>query len=99
MADLSNEYTFAPGMQSVSDNRKAGNPTFAIAVGASPYTYTAPYPMAVAVTGGTVSLLTYKRGGVSVGLGITGGLIELNTGDSLTTTWAVSAPTLTAIPR
>jgi len=98
MADLSQEPTFAPGIQSI-DNRRIGNPTFGIAVGASPFTYTAPYPMAVIVSGGTVSLLTYRRAGVNVSLGLVAGIVELDTGDGITVTWAVSAPTMTAIPR
>ena len=98
MPDLSQESTFAPGMQSV-DNRRVGNPTFGIAVGASPFTYTAPYAMAVAITGGAVSLITYKRGATVVSLSLLSGLAELSQGDAITVTWAVSAPTMTAIPR
>ncbi len=97
MADLSGEATFAPGIQSV-DNRKVGNPTFGITVGASPFTYTAPYPMAVVLSGGTVSLVSYRRGASLVALGLLAGIIELNTGDSLQVTY-LTAPTMTAIPR
>jgi hypothetical protein len=97
MADLSSESTFAPGIQSV-DNRKVGNPTFGIAVGASPFTYTAPYPMAVVLSGGTVSLVSYRRGASLVALGLLSGIVELNTGDSLQVTY-LTTPTMTAIPR
>ncbi len=97
MADLSQDMTFAPGIQSV-DNRSARNPTFGITVGASPFTYTAPYPMAVVLSGGTVSLVSYGRGGALVALGLLAGIVELNTGDSLRVTY-VTAPSMTAIPR
>lgn len=96
MADLSVESTNQPMI--AADNRTSGNPTFSIAVGASPFTYIAPYGMAVAVSGGSVSLVQYGRGGTLVGLSLLGGLLELNAGDSLRITY-LTAPTLTAIPR
>lgn len=95
MADLSGEMTVA---HVVVNNRQVGNPTFGIAVGASPFTYTAPYPMAVAISGGTVSLVNYGRGGTLTALGLVNGLIELNTGDSVRVTY-LTVPTMTAIPR
>lgn len=95
MADLSGESTFAIGMQS----RRDGNPTFGIPVGGSPFTYAAPYPMAVAVSGGAVSLIQYRRGGALTAIGMVAGLIELNAGDSVVVTWAITPPSMTAIPR
>ncbi len=94
-ADLSSEVTAAPmGL----GGRGPGNPTFGITVGASPFTYTAPYSMAVAINGGTVSVISYGRGPSLTVLGLLGGLIELNPGDSVRVTY-VAAPTMTAIPR
>lgn len=94
MADLSQEMTVCP----MPGNRQAGNPTFGIAVGASPFTYIAPYAMAIAITGGTVSLISYGRGATLTALGILAGLIELNAGDSVRVTY-LTLPTMTAIPR
>ena len=96
--DLSGEATFAPGVQSIT-NRQTGNPTFGVTVGNSPFTWTAPYPVAAVVSGGSVSIVSYTRGLSVLPLGITQGIIELNTGDSLTITWLVTKPTLTIIPR
>lgn len=97
MPDLSQEATWAPGSASMQTS-KNGSPTFGITVGASPFTYTAPYPLAVVISGGTVSLVSYGRGASLVALGLLQGVVELNTGDSVRVTY-VTAPTITAIPR
>lgn len=99
MADLSNDVTFAPGQPSPLPTSQSGAPPFGITVGASPFVYVAPYAMAIIVAGGSVSVLTYSRGGVSAALGLLGGSIELSAGDSLTVTWLVTKPTMTGIPR
>lgn len=94
--DLSAETTQAPLV--VANNRQIGNPTFGIAVGASPFTYVAPYAMAIAINGGTVSLVSYGRGVSLTALGLLSGLIELNAGDSVRIAY-LTVPTMTAIPR
>lgn len=75
-----------------------GAPIQAVTPVASPYTYTATQPGSLSVQGGTVSLATYARAGVSLTLGLTGGLIPVATGDKVTITYAV-APTINFIPR
>lgn len=76
----------------------SGGPIQSVTPGASPYTYTAMQPGSLSVQGGTVSLTSYARAGVSLTLGLSGGLIPVSTGDAVTITYAV-APTLYFIPR
>jgi len=72
-------------------------PAQAITVGASPFTYTALFPGAVAVSG-TVSAITLIRQGVSVPTGITaGGVIPVSRLDQLLVTY-LSAPTMNFLP-
>jgi hypothetical protein len=97
MADLS-ETTFAPHISSPQEE-PASSGTFGIVVGVSPFAYTAPYRMAVIVSGGAVSLMSYGRGASTATLGLTNGIIELNKGDVLNVTYAVTTPTMTGIPR
>lgn len=67
-------------------------------VGASPYAYTAPAIGDVVVQGGTVSAITRTRPGQSaVNIGVTAGIIPVQAGDVVTTTYSV-APTITFIP-
>lgn len=70
----------------------------AVTPGASPYTYTAKQSGALSIQGGTVSLASLSRNGVSVTLGLVSGLISLSSGDSVTITYVV-APTINFIPR
>jgi hypothetical protein len=71
----------------------------AIVPGASPYTYTATQRGVVFVSAGTVSLLEYGRAGVFQAIGaLTGGMFEMNAGDTLRTTYVV-APSMTFLPR
>lgn len=92
------ETTFAgvlPAMPSA-----AGSPAmFSIPVGNSIFTYKAPFRMAVVITGGAVSLVTYGRAGLQIPTVLTGGLIELNAGDEVNVTWLLSKPAMTGIPR
>lgn len=69
-----------------------------ISVGASPFTYTAPSDGLVIVSGGTVSLVQYGRGASTTALGLLGGIIPVLKGDTVTVTWAISAPTMTFMP-
>lgn len=75
-----------------------GAPIQAVTVGASPYAYTAPQQGALSIQGGTVSAVTLKRGGTTVTLGLTAGLVPVSTGDVVTITYT-AAPTLNLIPR
>lgn len=77
----------------------ASSGVFNIPVGSSPFMYTAPFRMAVAISGGNVSLVTYGRAGLAIPTGLTGGLIELNAGDTVTVVWLGLRPTMTGIPR
>lgn len=85
-------------MQSVG-NRTVGNPTFGVVVGASPFTYMATLQCAAVVSGGSVSVISYTRGGTVTALGLLNGIVELNVGDSITITWLITKPILTIIPR
>lgn len=70
-----------------------------ITIGASPFAYQVSKRSAVQITGGTVSAITLKRGSVSLSINVvSGGIVELNTGDTLTITYTV-APTMYLIPR
>ena len=90
MPGLIAEMIFAP--------ESMGAPIQPVTPGASPYTYTATQPGSLSVQGGTVSLASYARAGVSLSLGLTAGLIPMATGDKVTITYVV-APTLNFIPR
>lgn len=72
----------------------------AVAATGSPMTYTAPSRMALHVAGGTVSVISFKRGTTTLGLAVqsAGQLIPLNPGDQVVITYTV-APTITAVSR
>jgi parallel beta-helix repeat protein len=78
---------------------KNPRPLASITVGPSPFTYTNndEMPVFVQVTGGTVTDISYVRGGVSTSLGITSGIIWLGPKDAITVTYTV-APTMRVIP-
>lgn len=63
----------------------------------SPFTYTSAGSTVVAVTGGTVSLISIVRGGTTVATGATSGTFTLSDGDQLVVTYSV-APTMTGLP-
>ena len=92
------ETTFA-GLQTAGGQVIAASGVFNIPVGNSIFSYTAPFRMAVAISGGTVQLVTYGRTGLLIPTGLTGGLIELNAGDTVNVTWLGVRPTMTGIPR
>lgn len=73
-------------------------PAQSVALGASPFTYSAAFDGTIVVTGGTVSALTLIRQGTSVATGLTTGLIPLSRLDQLQITYSV-APTVTFLPR
>lgn len=78
----------------------AGTRAYSVAPGASPWTYTAQTRQAMHVTGGSVSLISYTRGPLTLGLGVLlgGQLIELNPGDSVRIGY-LTVPSITIIPR
>ena len=68
-----------------------------IAVGASPFTYTATKAGAVIVNGGTLSLIQFGRGGALYTLGVLAGVAPVWAGDTVVVTYVV-APTMTFMP-
>jgi hypothetical protein len=61
-------------------------------------TVTAPADGTLSLQGGTLSLVAFARGGISVSLGSAGGLIPVSAGDKVTITY-LTAPTINFIPR
>lgn len=72
-------------------------PIAALAVGASPFAYTASSGGSLAVSGGTVSDISITRNTVTAATGLTSGLIPIVRGDVVTITYS-SAPTVSLIP-
>jgi hypothetical protein len=67
-------------------------------VGASPFTYTAARQGMLLMSGGTVSLIQYGRGGTMFSLGVLAGPVGVMSGDQVRITYAL-APTLTFLPN
>jgi len=67
-----------------------------ITPGTSPYAYLAPAAGTVVVDGGTVSLVTLKRGSSSA-ITLPVGIAPVQEGDTVTVTYSV-APTMTLVP-
>lgn len=73
-------------------------PIVGVVLTGSPFTYTASQAGQLAISGGTVSLVTIARARMTgIGTGLTNGLVTLAQGDSVTITYSV-APTLNFIP-
>lgn len=68
------------------------------AAGSSPFSYEFSTDGALAVVGGTVSLIQYSRARVTFTTGLTSGIIPGSMGDTIVITYTV-APTLWFIPR
>lgn len=79
------------------DSMPLAQPVTVIGVGASPFTYAAPFAGSVAITGGTVSAITLIRQGTSVATGLTSGLIPVSRYDQVKVTYS-GTPTMTFIP-
>jgi len=79
------------------DPAPQAQPSAAITVTASPFTYTAPFNGQVTVTGGTVSLIQIIRGGTTVATGLTVGLFMMSRGDQLIVTYS-GLPTMIFLP-
>lgn len=82
---------------SLPDCAPLAQPAVSIAVGASPFTFTAPFSGSVAVSGGTVSALAIVRQGVSVPTGVTAGVLAVSRFDAVTVTYS-AAPTVVYLP-
>jgi hypothetical protein len=75
------------------------NSQVTVAVGASPFAYTAPAIGSVIISGGTVSAITLTHaGGTPVNIGVVAGVIPVLASDVVTVTYTV-APTMTFIPH
>jgi hypothetical protein len=70
----------------------------AIAVGASPYSYTAPAAGTVFVTGGTDSALQLTRGATTIATGVVDGPVPVSAGDVVKVTYS-AVPTMNFVPR
>lgn len=81
----------------IQDPVARAQPVQTITVGASPYTYTAPFNGIVVSTGGTVSSIAVVRQGTSVPTGLTAGIVPLSRGDQLVITYS-GTPTMTFLP-
>jgi hypothetical protein len=69
--------------------------SFNVTVGASPYTYTAPRPQRINITGGTVTVIAISRNGVTFfTTGLTSGSFVVACGEQVQITYSV-APTVT----
>lgn len=74
-----------------------GNET-AVTLTGSPFTYNAAVKGSLIVSGGTVSLIRFSRGGVTFyNVGTVAGMYTLNASDRLEITYTV-APTVTFVP-
>lgn len=73
-------------------------PAAAVALGASPASYTAPAAGSIYIFGGTVTVIAHVRNGVSNTLGIILGTVKMRKGDTVTVTYAVIPTNVTFIP-
>jgi len=69
-----------------------------VAVGASPFSYTANANGVLIVSGGMVSAIAVTRGRVTVSAGVIAGAIPVSTGDLIKVTYSV-LPTMTFLPN
>lgn len=79
------------------DPAPQAQPIQSIVVGASPFTYTAPFNGAVTVTGGTVSGISITRQTITLSTGITVGLIPVSRLDQVQVTYT-GTPTMNFLP-
>lgn len=82
----------------LQDPQPRAQPAQSVAVGASPFTYTAAFDGTIVVTGGTVSAIALIRQGTSIATGIITGLIPLSRTDQVQVTYSAT-PTVTFLPR
>lgn len=79
------------------DPHPSAQPVAAITVGASPFTYTAPFAGAVTVTSGTVSVISIIRQGTTVATGAVAGVFPVSRLDQIQVTYSVT-PTMRFLP-
>lgn len=84
-------------LESPEDAIPNAQPAQAITVGASPFSYTAAFPGAVAVSAGTVSAIAILRQTATVATGVIAGVFPLSRGDQLRVTYT-GTPTLVFLP-
>ena len=72
-------------------------PAAPVTVGASPYTWSAPFTGCLSITGGTVSAISIIRQGTTVATGITAGLVPVSKLDQVKITYSV-LPTVVFLP-
>lgn len=82
----------------LQDPQPRAQPAQSVAIGASPFSYTAAFDGTMFVTGGTVSAISLTRQGTSVATGITTGLFPLSRLDILQVTYS-GLPVMTFLPR
>jgi hypothetical protein len=82
----------------VADATPVAQPTAAITVGGSPFSYTAPFAGTVVVQGGTVSAIALVRQGTSTTTGLTVGVFPVSRGDVVAVTYT-GTPTMSFLPR
>jgi hypothetical protein len=79
--------------------RSSTSPAAAVALGASPASYTAQAPGVLYVAGGTVTTIAVTRGGSSTTTGLLSGSFSLRRGDGVTVTYAVIPTAVNFIPN
>lgn len=89
-------YLFFEGLYRMGAGPRADAAT--VAVGASPYSYTATGFGTLAVTGGTVSLIELGRNGAFIDVGFASGLVPVSPSDVVRITYTV-APVVTFVER
>ena len=81
----------------LGDAPPAAQPLQTITVGASPYTYTVPFTGSVLVKGGTVSVVSLIRQGVTTITGLVSGFVPVSRSDQVQITYT-AAPTAFYFP-
>lgn len=81
----------------LQDPAPVAQPVVAVTVGASPFSYVAPFNGQVSITGGTVSLISIIRQGVTVATGLITGVISASRLDTIQVTYT-AAPTIKFLP-
>jgi hypothetical protein len=69
-----------------------------LTVGASPWQYTAPARGALALAGGTVSIIAVNRGAFSMNTGVTSGMVQVSAGDLVIVSYSVVPSSVYFLP-
>lgn len=82
------------------DAKASAQPAQSVLVGASPFTYTAPFDGQLLLRGGFVESITFIRQGASLAVGLSAGqLMRLSRGDQVMITYGPVAPAATFLPE